>query len=588
MPLTSIHRFVCLPLVLSVALLAMTSLLHAAGEREPASTPTISAAEADAARTERDINDAEAADDRGDNAPPSNPSLPKPPANKQPEATPKTTADEKLNDVKPQDDAKSETETKPAAGKPAEVAKSTRPQQSQQKKDGPAAAPQATVPKVTTTPAPATGSAPMPTKSSTTPAQAPSKPTAATPAAPVPSDDPRVAERLPPHLERLKVKVRRALAMYYPHKLNTRDHNSWEVMHAVIGFGVDSEVLRSGPQGQRVNSVSWLCYNGPCKGQRMLYLDQGRVSAARGVGVQGHAGQFLAILAQSRVPIDYPLTVDNRKFTIRDLVETEQLGCQVGIELTFKLIAMSHYLDSNESWKNYSGEEWNISRLVEEEIKAPIRGAACGGTHRLMGLSYAVRRREVRNEPIDGQFARAQKYLSDYHRYTFGLQNRDGSFSTEWFTGRGANDDIERRLQTTGHILEWLVYSLPREQLDDPRVVRAVDYLSGILISNVRDHEWEIGHLGHGVHALVIYDTRRFRARPPSNVQELAGKPESPAAETPAAVLTLEPAVVSSDEPARIETAKTEPPKTEAEKKASAEIPPTYPETAASRKTERR
>jgi hypothetical protein len=300
-------------------------------------------------------------------------------------------------------------------------------------------------------------------------------------------------------------------------------------MHSVIGYGVHSEVLRSGPQGKSINSVSWLCYNGPCKGERMLFIDQGRVSARRGVGVQGHAGQFLAILAQSRVPADYPLIVDNRRFAINDLIETEKLGCQVGIELTFKLIAMSHYLPTDEPWKSYTGETWTIERLVEEEIKAPIRGAACGGTHRLMGLAYAVKRRELRDEPMEGHFRRAQKYLADYHRYTFGLQNSDGSFSTEWFTARGKRDDLDRRLQTTGHILEWLVYSLSREELDDLRVRRAVDYLATTLITK-SDHEWEIGHLGHACHALVIYDQRRFRTPAPAG--PLASKSGTPPAPT--------------------------------------------------------
>ncbi len=46
------------------------------------------------------------------------------------------------------------------------------------------------------------------------------------------------------------------------------------------------------------------------------------------------------------------------------------------------------------------------------------RGAACGGTHRLMGLSYAVRKREQRGEPITGIYLEAKKYIDQYHKYT--------------------------------------------------------------------------------------------------------------------------------------------------------------------------
>ena len=50
-----------------------------------------------------------------------------------------------------------------------------------------------------------------------------------------------------------------------------------------------------------------------------------------------------------------------------------------------------------------------------------------------MGYSYALKKRIQRGQPVTGDFLRAQTYLRDYHRYTFGLQNPDGSFSTAWF-----------------------------------------------------------------------------------------------------------------------------------------------------------
>ena len=60
-------------------------------------------------------------------------------------------------------------------------------------------------------------------------------------------------------------------------------------------------------------------------------------------------------------------------------------------------------------------------------------------------------------------------------------------------------DDIDRKLQTTGHMLEWLVWSLPDEQLRDPKVEKTVDFLSGILVNNP-DKAWSIGPMGHGLH----------------------------------------------------------------------------------------
>ena len=316
---------------------------------------------------------------------------------------------------------------------------------------------------------------------------------------------------LPAALETLKIKVRRALAVYHTPRLNTRDHNTWELMHAIIAYGITSEVRNNGPMGPVINSIGCLCYNYPCKGQQLFYVDQGRVEASKGVGVQGHPGQFLAIVAQSRLAPTYPMLVEGKQFTIADLIESEKLGCQTGMELTFKLISLSHYLDPSATWKNTAGEEWSISRLIHEEIKSPINGVACGGTHRLMGMSYAVRKRGQHNQPINGEFRRAKTYTDDFHRYTLGMQNADGSFSTEWFVRSGANPDLGRRLQTTGHILEWLAYSLPEEELKSKQMIKAADYLAGILLASPR-RDWEIGPLGHALHALAIYDERLFKA----------------------------------------------------------------------------
>lgn len=320
--------------------------------------------------------------------------------------------------------------------------------------------------------------------------------------------------------EALRQKVRGVLDFYRRRLLNTRDNNCWELMHAIVALGVESQVRQGGAKGRAVNSIAWLCSGAACAGQPLMYLDRGRLTAAKGPRVQGHHGQFLAILAQSKVMPDYPILVGGRSYSVADLIETEKLSCFSKTELTFKLISFAHYLDSDAVWKNSKHEDWSIERLIREEIAAPINGAPCGGTHRLMGLSYAVRERIKQGQPVDGEFERAQTYVEDYHRYTFRLQNADGSFSTDWFKGRAGKPDLDRRLQTSGHILEWLAYSVPDATLDDPRFIKAVAYLAGILDAD-RDRQWSVGPLGHGLHALALYEERMQnvgRQEPPANI----------------------------------------------------------------------
>lgn len=330
---------------------------------------------------------------------------------------------------------------------------------------------------------------------------------------PEPSAEKPPAIKLTREVKQLQADMEAVLDHYRHRRLNSRDHNHWEVMHQIVCWGVKAEIELGGPRGEPVNAIAYQCYNNLCRGEEFMYVDRIGIEVKKGPRVQGHYGQFLAILAQSGVSLDYPMKVRGKQFTVADLVESEKKGCEPNMELTFKLLALSYYLeDSDEIWTSATGQPWNIERLIRAEIAAPIlNDAACGGTHRLMGLTYAIRRRIAEGKPLNGQFARAAKYINDYQLYTLGLQNPDGSFSTEWFRGKAAKQDVDRRLQTTGHILEWLVYSLHPEDLTDPRVVKAARYLTNLLASQP-NKGWEIGPMGHALHALMLYNRRLKQA----------------------------------------------------------------------------
>jgi len=80
------------------------------------------------------------------------------------------------------------------------------------------------------------------------------------------------------------------------------------------------------------------------------------------------------------------------------------------------------------------------------------------------------------------------------------------------YTADRAND-IDRKLQTTGHMLEFLVWSLPTEQLRDPRVIKAEEFISGLMLANP-DRPWSIGPMGHALHAQMLYHERMFNEAP--------------------------------------------------------------------------
>lgn len=306
-----------------------------------------------------------------------------------------------------------------------------------------------------------------------------------------------------------KSQIERCLKMYYRMPVDTSSWRPWTIMHGLLPYGQLSRVTHN---GKLYSAVDYLCSNAIGNDTRMMYLSgNNKFGVSVGPGVQGHEGQFLAMLAQSDVSPEQQIHVKGRTFSVQDLIEYEKTNCKPNTELTFKLIGLSHYLDSDETWTSKYGQRWNIERLIYEEIKQPINGAACGGTHRLMGLSYAVQKRSENEKPIVGQWARAQNFIAQYQSHAMRYRNRDGSFSTNWFVTQEADFDLKKRLYTTGHIVEWLAFSLPEDQLGDKRLQHSIDYLLNLMLS-ARAMDLETGPKGHAIHGLRLYEERYFGA----------------------------------------------------------------------------
>ena len=332
---------------------------------------------------------------------------------------------------------------------------------------------------------------------------------------------------LPPkssRLQRLRVRIAQTLATYQRRPMNTSHHSPWEIMHGFVGFGIPTKIRVGGPRGELVNAIGWTNSGGRCRGQVMLTLRDGRPHALYGVGLQGHSAQYLAILAQCRVSAKSPLLLGGKNFTVADLIEDEKLNCRSGTELTFALIGLAHYLPTDAVWRSSDGEMWSLERLMEEELRQPIRTAPCGGTHRLFSLAYGCQRRLKATGQLDGVYRRANTYVREYQSLTLQrLQNRDGSFSTEWFKyPDNRDDDIDRKVQTTGHILEWLVASLDQEKLYENRIIAAAEFVATAL-AREPGRNWKDGPLGHALHSLSIYQERVWGVVLPGNVVAFTG-----------------------------------------------------------------
>jgi len=306
----------------------------------------------------------------------------------------------------------------------------------------------------------------------------------------------------------LLAQVRTVLDQYYRRPPNSRDDSPWKLLHWSIAYGIDAQLRIGGPSGQEVSAIGWLCENRPGAGVRLMSQSGDGMQLPIAPGKQGHAGQFLAMLAQAAVQPEFGLRIGDRRWTVDDLVQHERATCRSGQELTFKLIGISHYGGTNDAWQNNRGESWSVRRLLEEELRQPIRRTStCGGTHRLFAWSYAVQRRRGEELPIEGPWELAARRTAEYQARALRMQNRDGSFSTAWLERAASDPSTARRLTTSGHVAEWLAYSLSDDELRNPRFERGLSYLAGLLERH-RPSASTWGATCHALHALAIYERR--------------------------------------------------------------------------------
>ncbi len=199
----------------------------------------------------------------------------------------------------------------------------------------------------------------------------------------------------------------------------------------------------------------------------------------------------------------YKLTLNlENQYTFEDMLRyTKARASTAGDqELSWTLVALSEY---------YGTDFPGFENMVRYELSQPINSAACGGTHRLFGLTWA-RQVHLRNGGKETMLWKIVHEKLEKHKFLAQrFQNADGSFSTEYFARPGNVPDIDRRIGTTGHIVEWLATYLPDEELRSPWMEAAVKSLTKTIWDN-RKKLLDAGSLYHAAHGLRIYHRRVF------------------------------------------------------------------------------
>jgi hypothetical protein len=289
-------------------------------------------------------------------------------------------------------------------------------------------------------------------------------------------------------------------------------HGFWTVFHGILGLGPKVELVE--PDGKkRVNAIEYICKGNPVRGLEFVPTKHGldvRTGAIQFVS-QGHQDQFVAEMAQWNMPADQKFVVGGKDYTFMDFVRHSQMRARVTQkqELGWTILVLGQYLGTDIAWKNEAGEDLRFEDLLRYELNQPMDKAACGGTHRLFGLSWVLHLHQRKGGKVEGVWKDVADATASHQKLARKLQNPDGSFSTDFFRGRAEAQDMQLRINTSGHIFEWLALSLPDSELRAGWVQEAANAVAKMIL-DISDREMEGGTLYHAAHGLIIYQARVF------------------------------------------------------------------------------
>jgi len=181
-------------------------------------------------------------------------------------------------------------------------------------------------------------------------------------------------------------------------------------------------------------------------------------------------------------------------------------------EFSWTLMALTAYYPTDYTWKAGDGSPWSIEKLVEIELGHNLEASACGGTHRMTGLTMAFNRHVAAGRPVTGVWKKLEDRIHECIDKAKQYQNADGSLSSNYFARPGKSADLAVCMGSAGHVMEFLATAMDKEQLQQPWVKRAtLDVCK--LFRKTKPVDVECGALFHAAHGLVLYREKVFGPR---------------------------------------------------------------------------
>lgn len=283
----------------------------------------------------------------------------------------------------------------------------------------------------------------------------------------------------------------------------------WTVFHGILGVGPDA-TLFDAESRQRVNALDHISRGGQVRGLQFIPTAHGLdVQMGPAFVGQGHQDQFIAEMAQWGMPLERRFLVHGKEYTFADFVRHAQMRTSVTgkQELSWAILIVAQYQGTDAKWTNAAGEKLTLEDVVRYELNQPIEDAACGGTHRLFGLTWALHVHRTRGGTNTPLWEEVAKKNAKYREIARRQQNPDGSFSTRYLAGPGNSRELDLRVNTTGHVLEWLALALDEKELRQGWVQEAANALS-LMILDSASRPIDSGSLYHATHGLHLYHAR--------------------------------------------------------------------------------
>ena len=316
----------------------------------------------------------------------------------------------------------------------------------------------------------------------------------------------------------LKDRIEYALKHVAERELAT-NYGFWTIFHAILGMGPDKTFLVNPDTKERVKAIDYICQGKPVRGMRFVVTPYGLdVETAKQpfgevavfVG-QGHQDQFIAEMVQWGLPANQKFVVDDKNYTLQDFANHTKMRASVTQkqELSWAILIIGQHFGTDIAWENERKEKLRFEDIVRYELNEPINEAACGGTHRLFGLTWVLHLHRAKGGKLEGVWKDVAAKLDEHKLNAKKNRNGDGCFSTDYFKGPGNIPEAPLRIGTTGHILEWLSLYMTDNELKEPWVQEAASALAKQILE-IRNEGIEGGALYHAAHGLNLYHDRVF------------------------------------------------------------------------------